>query len=72
MELSKEQAINVLTQACNQYRGTWEEHQVLRQALHVLSKPAVSPDPKATSPEPQEDVAEVENIIKLEDRADLS
>lgn len=35
--MSKEEAINLLRQVCEQFRGTYAEHILLQQALQVVS-----------------------------------
>jgi phosphoribosyl 1,2-cyclic phosphodiesterase len=34
--MTKEQAINLLSQVCSIYRGTLEEHKALQEALEVI------------------------------------
>jgi hypothetical protein len=41
--MDKQQAWNLMTQVCANYRGTIEEHKALQQALEVL-KPEVKKD----------------------------
>ena len=36
--LSKTEAIEILTQVCNQYRGLLTEHQAIQEALKVVSE----------------------------------
>lgn len=40
--MTLEQAINLLSQVCAQYKGTLEEHQHLQRALQVVSQPPVA------------------------------
>jgi len=48
--MNKDQAINTLTQVCNAYRGTLDEHKVLQQALEVI-KGLVEPVVEEKKPE---------------------
>ena len=36
--MNKQEAIEILTQVCNQYRGLLTEHQVIKEALKVVSE----------------------------------
>lgn len=50
--MTLEQAINLLSQVCAQYKGTLEEHQHLQRALQVVSQPPVAvPEAPAVVPE---------------------
>ena len=36
--MTKKEAIEILTQVCNQYRGLLTEHQAIQEALKVVSE----------------------------------
>ena len=36
--MNKTEAISILTQVCNQYRGLLTEHQAIQEALKVISE----------------------------------
>ena len=36
--MTKQEAISILTQVCNQYRGLMSEHQAIQEALKVVSE----------------------------------
>jgi len=36
--MNKKEAIEILTQVCNQYRGLLTEHQAIQEALKVVSE----------------------------------
>jgi len=36
--MNKTEAISILTQVCNQYRGLLTEHQAIQEALKVVSE----------------------------------
>ena len=36
--MDKKQAINLLAQVCANFRGTWEEHKLLQEALQTVSE----------------------------------
>ncbi len=44
--MTKEQAMNLITQACSQYKGTLQEHQMLQQAIELLKKEVLPVEPK--------------------------
>lgn len=44
--MTKEQAIELLTQVCSLYKGTLKEHQALQEALGVVSKLVEEPPKK--------------------------
>lgn len=48
--MTKPEAINVLTQVCNQYKGTLQEHQILQEALKVIDDTRAIPDPPPSEP----------------------
>ena len=37
--MTKEQALSLLKQVCEQYKGTLQEHQLLQEALKIVSDP---------------------------------
>ena len=45
MDMEKQQAINIITQVCNIYKGTLDEHKALQEALQVING-LVVPEPK--------------------------
>jgi hypothetical protein len=44
--MTKEQAVQLLTQVCAIYKGTLEEHTALQQALEVVKKLEAPKEPK--------------------------
>lgn len=48
--MTKSEAINVLTQVCNQYKGTLQEHQILQEALKVIDDTRAIPKAPPSKP----------------------
>lgn len=38
-ELTREQALNVVKQVCEAFKGNFQEHVLIQQSLQLLSKP---------------------------------
>jgi hypothetical protein len=36
-EMTKEQAVNIMAQVCNTFRGTLQEHMTIKQAFNILN-----------------------------------
>lgn len=36
MSINKEQAVQIIKQVCEQYKGTLQEHQIIQEALKTL------------------------------------